>query len=217
MRAHRRLIARAGRNYSRDRRSRRTPLRAPPPRARRTLIAVPPALRPATALLLLAACAPGPVPLGPVFVPGHHGAVEPTAGPAEASLTDDDRCPDAPETRNGYQDDDGCPDELPARLVDALATCPLGHAELDAARHGRLPEHAHAALRRLAAAMREFPDIRVEVGSHCGDGPVHARRCATAAIDALVRDGGVARDRLRARVHDDPGDGPRLEFRLIVD
>ena len=41
-----------------------------------------------------------------------------------------DRCPDQPETRNGYQDEDGCPDRVPDvdsdgdGLVDRLDACP---------------------------------------------------------------------------------------------
>ena len=36
-------------------------------------------------------------------------------------LDPDDRCPDQPETANGFEDDDGCPDELPAPATPAIA------------------------------------------------------------------------------------------------
>jgi hypothetical protein len=59
------------------------------------------------------------VPLPPVSASSSADAVTPIAPRARADRDGDgvpddvDKCPDEPETLNGYQDEDGCPDHLP--------------------------------------------------------------------------------------------------------
>ena len=45
---------------------------------------------------------------------------------ATACSTPQDKCPDQPETKNGFQDEDGCPDEIPAKLKQFTGVDP-GH------------------------------------------------------------------------------------------
>ena len=48
-----------------------------------------------------------------------------------------DRCPDEPETQNGYQDEDGCPDDAPAADTDGdgydddIDRCPYDAEDFD--------------------------------------------------------------------------------------
>ena len=80
----------------------------------------------------------------------------------------DDKCPDQPETKNGYQDDDGCPDEIPTALKKFSGSVQgvnfkSGSAEL-------LPASLKI-LDAAAKALAEFPNLKVEVGGHTDDVP----------------------------------------------
>ena len=59
---------------------------------------------------------PGPLPAAarrpPTAIDDEDGCPEEDTD-QDGFLGSRDKCPDAPETKNGFQDDDGCPDELP--------------------------------------------------------------------------------------------------------
>jgi hypothetical protein len=74
-----------------------------------------------------------------------------------------DKCPDVPETYNGFEDEDGCPDTVPPD-VDALRGTIEGliYAEGETAvRDSALPS-----IRKIARTMKAHPTIRV-VGNPC--------------------------------------------------
>jgi outer membrane protein OmpA-like peptidoglycan-associated protein len=72
--------------------------------------------------------APQPVcALGPEDVDGFQDG-DACADPdndGDGLLDGSDKCPDAPETRNGHEDEDGCPDEVPAPVREAVAPPPV--------------------------------------------------------------------------------------------
>ncbi len=78
----------------------------------------------------------------------------------------DDKCPDQPETKNGYLDDDGCPDEVPAALKAFSGNIQgvnfkSGSAEI-------LPDSLKI-LDGAAKAFADFPDLKVEIQGHTDD------------------------------------------------
>lgn len=79
----------------------------------------------------------------------------------------DDACPGEKENLNGFQDRDGCPDELPKRITDALRPYHYTLREYDATiEKKRLSPGMRRALARVAAMLREYPEIRLEIRSH---------------------------------------------------
>lgn len=87
-----------------------------------------------------------------------------------------DLCPVEPESRNGFEDFDGCPDEIPADLVAALASYPFEDSERRMLDVGVVSEGLARALDRVAAVMRRYPDVRIEVSAHEAAGsPDHGR------------------------------------------
>jgi outer membrane protein OmpA-like peptidoglycan-associated protein len=159
---------------------------------------------PTPARLATVACAPAPaIAAGDRFAGRRYftGMLTPlllaciaalAAPAAEGVLEDLDRCPDDRETVNTYKDDDGCPDALPVCTsyrgpVIARVEFRSGSAVVSAA--GR----AHIA--RGAAILREFIDIRLELGGHAhareGRTPEErlalSRRRAEAVRDLLVQ------------------------------
>jgi len=121
----------------------------------------------------------------------------------DAVVDRDDRCVDAPETTNGYQDEDGCPDEIP----DDLSRSTGPRMPDISFRRGStmLTPVARVKLREVAAVLRTYPAVHIEVSAHssAGQGSVAEQmdltsRQAKAVLEELVRLG-VARDRLESR------------------
>lgn len=81
-------------------------------------------------------------------------------------LDPDDPCPDEPETDNAFQTD-GCPEELPEYVAEALSPYHYSRAEFEAVvRSNTLKKKLRATLSRLAAVLREYPELRVEIDFH---------------------------------------------------
>jgi outer membrane protein OmpA-like peptidoglycan-associated protein len=126
-----------------------------------------------------------------------------TAGDRDGDgiLDVDDKCPDEPETPNGYQDADGCPDRgrvvVTSTSIEVLDRIYFKKGS-DAIAPDSLP-----VVDAIAAMLRGHPDIaKVEVGGHTGgdedDGWSLAARRAGAVRGALVARG-VASERLAIR------------------
>ena len=131
--------------------------------------------------------------------PAHVGCPPPDRD-NDGELDSGDRCPDKPETRNGYQDDDGCPDELPVDLAAIVGTLRgINFAFMS----DRITADSRPALDHAAAIMRTYPSIRVEVQGHTdseGEAAVNeevSRRRAESVRQYLIQ-AGVQADRLRA-------------------
>jgi outer membrane protein OmpA-like peptidoglycan-associated protein len=75
-----------------------------------------------------------------------------------------DKCPDQPETKNGYLDDDGCADEVPAAVTAVLGTVAVNFKANTADFSG-----STAALDKVAKALADAKDVKVEIGVHTDD------------------------------------------------
>lgn len=77
-----------------------------------------------------------------------------------------DRCPDQPETYNGYQDEDGCPDRIPPRAAltpDKIEILePLVFDEETQA----LLAQSEPVLADVARILAENPSLRIRIESH---------------------------------------------------
>lgn len=116
----------------------------------------------------------------------------------------DDRCPDAPETRNGYQDDDGCPDLAPpptaspndvGRIVERIGF-PHDSAALRPAFYPMLD--AIAVL--VKTQPQQFPLIALE--GHAADNehtPMRLSLARASAVRVALQGRGVDASRLLAR------------------
>jgi outer membrane protein OmpA-like peptidoglycan-associated protein len=100
-----------------------------------------------------------------------------------------DKCPNEPETFNGYQDEDGCPDEKPKEekvILEGVNFKP-GSAELIM--------ESYAALDKVAQSLLGHPEIVVEIHGYTdsiGDRAFNKRlsqRRAEAVLNYLVSKG----------------------------
>lgn len=73
-----------------------------------------------------------------------------------------DRCPDKPETKNGFDDADGCPDEVPLAYLDG-DTMVLGE-QVSFAPGGKLAASSHGLLDAMAKALQKDAGSKVEIG-----------------------------------------------------
>ena len=110
-----------------------------------------------------------------------------------------DKCPNEPETKNGFQDEDGCPDTPPPTKLDMLAKR-VNFAFNSAA----ITADTQAVLKEVAQYMKEEPGItKVEVGGHTdnkGNAKFNkglSQKRADAIIAALIKLG-VEKPRLEA-------------------
>ncbi len=80
-----------------------------------------------------------------------------------------DRCPNEPETYNGYLDQDGCPDKPPARAILTPERIEiLEPIQFDAVTAEVLPESAPV-LTDVARILSENRDLRVRIEAHTDD------------------------------------------------
>lgn len=77
-----------------------------------------------------------------------------------------DRCPDDPETYNGYQDSDGCPDRIPRRTMltpDKIEL--LEPLRFDEQTQELLPAD-RIVLEDVATLMKENPEVKIRIEAH---------------------------------------------------
>ncbi|MDB4954000.1 MAG: OmpA/MotB domain protein [Myxococcales bacterium] len=77
-----------------------------------------------------------------------------------------DKCPDKAETKNGFEDTDGCPDELPDNLKAFVG--PVTGVSFKGNTADLAPA-SNAALDKLAAALTDVKDVKVEIQGHTDD------------------------------------------------
>jgi len=116
----------------------------------------------------------------------------------------DDRCPDAPETRNGYKDDDGCPDLAPlpptspneiGRIAERIGF-PYDSAELKPGSYPMLDAIAVV----LKTQPQQFPLVALE--GHAADNehtPMRLSLARASAVRVALLGRGVDVARLLAR------------------
>lgn len=139
----------------------------------------------------------------------------------------DDRCPEQPETYNGFQDEDGCPDEIPQQV--ARFTSSLRGIYFDRHR-ATIAKKQAPVLDHVVTILNEFTGISLEISGHCarGEPPALGQKRAEAVRDYLVARG-IDADRLPVRNArlDEPIDrndtangrarNRRSEFRILLD
>ena len=118
-----------------------------------------------------------PVDVAAVCTPVHGGS---TPAPAPAISTGDgdrdgddiidseDKCPDEPETINGYEDEDGCPDTVPTALKQFSGSVQGVNFKSGSA---ELLQTSLKVLDGAAKAFTEFPQLKVEIQGHTDDVP----------------------------------------------
>ncbi|MEZ4454386.1 MAG: OmpA family protein [Nannocystaceae bacterium] len=94
---------------------------------------------------------------------------EATVGPQGGDADGDgivdavDRCPDDPETRNGFEDVDGCPDAIPEQ-VNTFTGVIRGIYFQE--KRSRISAKSRPVLDRAAELLREFPAVTIEISGH---------------------------------------------------
>jgi outer membrane protein OmpA-like peptidoglycan-associated protein len=149
---------------------------------------------------------PEPVVLEPPPAPPPPPPPPPPAPPVDKDpdhdgiIGDADKCPNEPETVNGYQDDDGCPDEVPAPVKKFIGVIDDITFKYD---ESTLLASSFAILDKAVAMMTDFPETRWEISGHTDfvgtreyNQQLSARR-AQAVVEYLVGKG-IAADRLKA-------------------
>jgi len=168
--------------------------------------------------------------------PGH----EPDGCPAQDLDRDeifdvDDDCPDAPEVVNRYHDHDGCPDDFPNawKILDEPVFFGLSLEDLRKRPTDELTPAIVESLKKVAALMREYPELRVEIVSHHdGAWPLRGKQNPSARRVLAARKYLVEREKIKTKrirfqnvaaeqplVDNNTPDGPlknnRLEFRVL--
>lgn len=139
--------------------------------------------------------AANPLPTTPVVT----AEPEPTpAAPADRDgdgiLDHEDRCPDEPESANGFEDEDGCPDEAPRFVFKTDQPLVLREIEFETARWNILPK-SYPILDELVDSIRKQPGLRLRVEGHTDSRGSHAfnlslsQQRALAVVNYLVAAG----------------------------
>jgi OOP family OmpA-OmpF porin len=153
---------------------------------------------------------PDPVPV-PVEAPPDPNADDDGDGIANGV----DKCPNAPETFNGWQDADGCPDEVPPAIASALAAATAVRFD---GKHVKLGDANEAALGPALDALRTHPELHVDIVAHAAaDDP--SAELATKRADAVkwhFVEQGVPADRFAVVVGSPQADAssPAIELQL---
>lgn len=201
---------------------------SPIPRPLPTLSATRAAPPPASDLVVCPCVCPSDLPLSTFLDP-------PLDSYRDGVPDDDDRCPAAAETVNGFNDTNGCPDDLPKDLVGALRPYPYDRPEMAATAQKKTPSpRLQSRLREIAAMLRRYPDLRLAISWHTdSDGKpeysrAHDQRSARVVKAHLVDHEGIAADRIveRGAGPDEPLDtnrtvegrkhNRRVEFALVI-
>jgi len=115
---------------------------------------------------------------------------------------DKDKCPNEPETKNGFEDLDGCPDKLPDALKKFSGVVKgiyfkKGKAEVQ--------PNSKPVLMSAVKVLQDYPSISFEISGHTsseGDPTVNqslSQERAEAVKDWIVQNGGIDAKRLKTR------------------
>ncbi len=74
-----------------------------------------------------------------------------------------DKCPEEPESRNGFEDADGCPDEVPPELSELAGIMEGINFDTDKA---TIKSASKPRLDNAVDVMKKYPDIRVQITGH---------------------------------------------------
>lgn len=82
---------------------------------------------------------------------------------ADGIANPEDKCPNDPETRNGFEDSDGCPDEVPPELEDLAGIMEGINFDTD---KDTIKKESRPRLDNAVAVMKKYPDIRIRIVGH---------------------------------------------------
>jgi outer membrane protein OmpA-like peptidoglycan-associated protein len=110
----------------------------------------------------------------------------------------DDRCPNEPETYNGFEDNDGCPDV--GRVVVTSTSIEVLQLVYFSRGAGDIGAEAQRQVEAIAATLRGNPDIqKLEIGGHAAsdeDDPWSVSSRRASSVRAALVQRGIAADRL---------------------
>jgi OOP family OmpA-OmpF porin len=78
-------------------------------------------------------------------------------------LDDVDKCPDQPETANGFQDADGCPDELPKEVAKFAGV--IKGIQFDFGK-ATIRKESHRVLDEAVKVLTQYPELRIMISGH---------------------------------------------------
>jgi len=112
-------------------------------------------------------------------------------------LKPEDKCPQEPETKNGYQDNDGCPDELPKEVKKFTGVIKGINFDVD---KDTIRPNSKGTLDSAVKVLKEF-EVRIEISGHTdADGSAdHNRDLSKRRAEAVKKylvDNGIAADRI---------------------
>lgn len=75
----------------------------------------------------------------------------------------DDKCPEEPETKNGFEDQDGCPDEVPKEVERFMGV--IEGINFETGKDSIRPD-SRLVLKRAQEILAKYPSIRIEISGH---------------------------------------------------
>ena len=151
-----------------------------------------------------------PPPPPPALPPPPEPTAPPPPPPAPAPVVDKDtdgdgipdsidKCPNEPETFNGYQDEDGCPDEVPAIKKFTGVIKGINFKTKSA----EITKDSHDVLDNAVQVLKDFPDVKLEIGGHTdnvgkAEFNLELSRTRAESVKAYLVEKGIAADRLTA-------------------
>ena len=149
---------------------------------------------------------------------------------ADGVVDANDKCPNEPETKNGYQDEDGCPDEVPAAVKKFTGVIKGINFKNNSA---DIQKSSFKLLAEAVKVMKEYQDVRIEISGHTsseGDAAKNQKlsQDRADAVKAYLVSAGISGDRITSVGFgsDKPiGDNKtskgreqnrRIEFRLLT-
>jgi outer membrane protein OmpA-like peptidoglycan-associated protein len=82
---------------------------------------------------------------------------------ADGLANPEDKCPNDPETRNGFEDADGCPDEVPPELEELAGIMEGINFDTD---KDTIKSDSRPRLDNAVTVMKKYPDIRIRIVGH---------------------------------------------------
>jgi OOP family OmpA-OmpF porin len=114
---------------------------------------------------------------------------------------DKDKCPNEPETKNGFEDNDGCPDKLPEKIKKFTGVVQGIYFDKGKA---TIQKQSTPTLAGAVNVLKEFPTVSLEISGHTsseGD-PAFNQKLSQERADAVKEwlvDKGIAPERIRTR------------------
>jgi OOP family OmpA-OmpF porin len=92
-----------------------------------------------------------------------------TDNDGDGVLDAQDNCPMEPETKNGFEDENGCPDTVPDKIKKFTGTIQGINFQVNSS---KLLATSNKTLDAAVAVLKEYPDLKLEIGGHTDDQPM---------------------------------------------